>query len=95
VNDDLVDDYDQKIRQDQTQIYEIRIKGPLDADWSDWFEGMSVKLDEDGNTLISGPVVDQAALYSLLKKVHQIGLQLISINEIDCLESKKTRKGDK
>lgn len=52
-------------------------------EWSDWFEGMKISLGEDGNTLISGSVVDQAALYALLKKVHQIGLQLISINEIE------------
>ena len=82
----------QKGKKSQTPIYEIRIKGPLDKEWSDWFEGLEISLEEDGNTLICGPVVDQAALYSLLKRVHQIGLQLISINEIDCLEKK--RKGD-
>jgi len=75
-----------------TPIYEIRIKGPLDRDWAVWFEGMNISLEEDGNTLISGPVVDQAALYGMLKKVHQIGMQLISINEIECLDKLKQKK---
>ena len=81
-----------KHTQDQIPIFEIRIKGPLDKEWSGWFEGMEIILEEDGNTLIAGPVVDQAVLYGLLKKVHQIGLQLISINEIDCLEINQQEK---
>ena len=61
-------------------------------EWSDWFEGMKITLEEDGNTLISGTVVDQAALYGLLKKVHKIGLQLISINEIEFSEKEIQEK---
>ena len=68
---------------DQTPIYEIRIKGQLDQEWADWFEGMTLSLEEDGNTLISGPVVDQSALYASLKRVHQLGLKLISVNQIE------------
>jgi hypothetical protein len=49
--------------------YEIRIKGHLDGRWVEWFEDLTVTLEEDGNTLLSGPVVDQAALHGLLKKV--------------------------
>jgi hypothetical protein len=64
------------------------------VEWSDWFEGMKITLEEDGNTLISGTVVDQAALYGLLKKVHKIGLQLISINEIEFSETESPKKGD-
>ena len=82
----------QKDEKSQTPIYEIRIKGPLDKEWSEWFEGLKISQEVDGNTLISGPVVDQAALYALLKRIHQIGLQLISINEIDCLENIKEEK---
>jgi hypothetical protein len=62
--------------------YQIKIRGHLEKDWSGWFEGLAIKKTVDGNTVISGPVVDQAALYSLLKKVNQLGLQLISIYEI-------------
>ena len=79
----MVNQTSKRSQKTPTPFYEIRIRGCLDVEWSDWFEGMNITLEEDGNTLISGPVVDQAALYALLKKVHQIGLQLISINEIE------------
>jgi len=82
----------QNTGKDQSSIYEIRIKGHLDRDWSDWFEGMRITLEDDGNTLISGPVMDQASLYGLLKRVHQIGLQLISINEIEIVEGTNHKK---
>ncbi len=49
--------------------------------WTDWFEGLSVTLQPDGTTLLSGPVVDQAALYGLLKKVRDLGMPLISVNQ--------------
>ena len=48
--------------------YEIRLKGHLDDRWADWFEGMTITLEEDGDTLLTGPLVDQAALHGLLKK---------------------------
>lgn len=62
-----------------THIYEIRIEGHLDACWQDWFDGMSLTLEEDGTTLLSGPVPDQSALYGLLRKVRDLGLRLISV----------------
>jgi hypothetical protein len=62
------------------QAYEIRIQGHLDVAWTDWFEGLTITLEEDGNTLITGPVIDQAALHGLLKKVRDLGLPLISLN---------------
>ena len=64
----------------QPTIYEIRIDGHLDREWSDWFEGLAVTLAEDGTTLLSGPVADQAALHGLLKKVRDLGAPLISVN---------------
>jgi hypothetical protein len=67
----------------QQQCYEIRIKGHLDDRWAEWFEGLTVKLEEDGNTLLSGPVVDQAALYGLLKKIRDLGLPLLSIIPVE------------
>jgi hypothetical protein len=66
----------------QTIVYEIRIKGHLGSQWSDWFEGQTITLEDNGDTLITGPVVDQAALYGLLKKVRDIGLHLISVTQI-------------
>ncbi len=66
----------------QLVVYEIRIAGHLPPQWSDWFEGFAVTLEPDGTTLLSGPVVDQAALYGLLKKVRDTGLTLIAVNQI-------------
>jgi hypothetical protein len=67
----------------QQMIYQIRIKGHLDHRWRDWFEGMSITLEDIGDTLITGPVVDQAALHGLVKKVRDLGLPLISVNRVD------------
>ncbi len=60
-------------------IYQIRIKGHLDRRWTDWFGGMTITLEENGYTLLTGPVVDQAALHGLLRKVRDLGLPLISV----------------
>ena len=60
-------------------IYQIRIKGHLGPQWAGWFEGLTVSLETDGETLLSGPVVDQAALYGLLRKLRDVGLPLISV----------------
>ena len=63
--------------------YEIRLKGHLDARWADQFEHMSFTHTSDGTTILSGPLVDQAALYGLLRKVRDLGLPLIAVNQID------------
>ena len=68
------------------QLYEIRLKGHLAARWRNQFEGMTITLEEDGNTLLNGPLADQAALHGLLKKVRDLGLSLISINQVPPLE---------
>ena len=65
----------------QPMLYEIRIKGHLGDQWTDWFEGMNITLEENGSTLITGPVVDQAGLHGLLKKVRDVGLTLLSVNQ--------------
>jgi hypothetical protein len=65
-----------------TMIYQVRIKGLVDLQW-DWFAGMTVSATEDGDTLITGPVEDQAALHGLLKKLRDRGLTLLSINGVD------------
>ncbi len=66
-----------------TMIYQIRIKGLLDRQWTDWFGGMTVTATDDGDTLLIGPVKDQAALHGLLKKVRDLGMPLISVTPIE------------
>jgi hypothetical protein len=66
----------------QPTIYQIRIKGHLGQPWLNWFEELTILLEEDGNTLLTGPIVDQAALHGLLKKVRDLGLPLLSINSV-------------
>jgi hypothetical protein len=63
--------------------YEIRLKGHLDPRWTAWFDGMTLTTTRDGSTVIEGPVVDQAALHGLLRKVRDIGLPLLSLTQID------------
>lgn len=62
----------------QPAVYAIRIKGHLGPEWADWFGGMGITLEDNGDTLLTGPVVDQAALHGLLKKVRDLGMPLIS-----------------
>ena len=64
-------------------IYQIKIKGHLRRDWTDWFGGMSISLEDNGNTLLTGPVIDQAALHGLLRKVRDLGLPLVSVLQVD------------
>jgi len=66
----------------QPMIYQIRIKGHLGRQWMEWFEGLSITLEEDGNTLLAGPMVDQAALHGILKKIRDLGMPLLLVNSI-------------
>ena len=81
-----------KIVPGRTTVYQIRVQGHLDYDWSDWFEGLSITLEADGFTLLSGPVADQAALYGLLKRIHDLGLPLISVNQVEESEACSAQK---
>ncbi len=63
----------------QPTIYEIRIKGHLGRQWTDWFGGLSITLEDNGETLLTGPVVDQAALHGVLRKVRDVGMPLLSV----------------
>jgi hypothetical protein len=68
-----------KIDPGQPTVYQIRIKGHLSSQWTDWFGGLSITLEDNGDTLIMGPVVDQAALHGLLRQVRDLGLPLVSV----------------
>jgi hypothetical protein len=70
-------------RRDQPRIYELRIDGHLGSQWSDWFDGLTITLEDDGQTLLTGPVIDQAALHGLLKKVRDLGLPLLSVTRVE------------
>ncbi len=63
-------------------VYEIRVQGRLGSRWGAWFHGMALTDEDDGTTTISGPVVDQAALHALLRKVRDVGLPLLSVTQL-------------
>ena len=67
----------------QNMVYQIRIKGHLSDPWADWFGGVTITLETNGNTLLTCTVIDQAALHGLLKKVRDMGVPLISVNQVD------------
>ena len=71
---------DPKTDPSEPVVYQIKIKGHLGYEWTDWFEGLTLTLEENGDTLLTGPVVDQAALYGLLRKVRDLGMSLVSVN---------------
>ena len=67
----------------QPEFYEIRVQGHLAERWKHWFEGLIITLEDEGVTLLTGPVVDQAALHGFLKKVRDLGMPLLSVNRLD------------
>jgi hypothetical protein len=64
---------------DQPMVYQIRIKGHLGREWTDWFGGLTITALDNGETLLTGSVVDQSALFSLLRKVRDLGMPLLSV----------------
>jgi hypothetical protein len=71
--------FNSEIDPGQPMIYQIRIKGHLGREWTDWFEGLTITLEHNGETLLTGPVVDQAALHGVLRKVRDLGIPLLSV----------------
>ena len=67
---------------DQPMIYQIRIRGHLGQPWQEWFAGLTLTQEDDGSTLLTGPIVDQAALYGILKKVSDLGMPLLSVSSV-------------
>ena len=75
----MTDTLDPKTDPSQPMVYQIRIKGHLGRQWTNWFSGLTITLD-NGDTLLTGSVVDQAALHGVLKKVRDLGMPLLSVN---------------
>jgi hypothetical protein len=75
---------------DQVKTFQIRIQGHLSQQWTDWFAGLTIRVEEDGNTLLSGPVVDQSALHGILKRIRDLGMPLLSVNSDDFDQAAKT-----
>jgi hypothetical protein len=67
----------------ESMVYQIRLKGHLGRQWTNWFEGLAITLADNGETLLTGPVLDQAALHGLLKKVRDLGMPLVSVNPVE------------
>ena len=65
------------------EVYQIVVKGHLDSEWSDWFDGMAIRLGENGETILSGPLADQTALHGVLMKIRDLGLPLLSLTRND------------
>ena len=81
----------------QPLVYQIRLKGHLGSQWTDWFDGLNITVEENGDTILTGPVVDQARLHGLLKKVRDLGIPLLSVSQVQFNEfhpyrSKKEKK---
>jgi hypothetical protein len=70
----------------QPMVYQLRIQGHLGSQWTDWFEGLTITWEEDGDTLLTGTVVDHAALHGILKKVRDLGMPLLSVNSIEPIQ---------
>lgn len=93
----MADQLYRKTDPDQPIVYQVRLKGQLCAQWADWFGGLEITLEEDGDTLLTGRVVDQAALFGLLKKVRDLGLPLVSVCQVQFNETHpyRSNNGDK
>jgi hypothetical protein len=64
-------------------VYRITIKGHLDCEWSDWFDGLTITLGDNGETILTGPLIDQSALHGVLIKIRDLGLPLLSLTRIE------------
>lgn len=78
---------------DQPARYQIRVRGHLGAQWKEWFEGLEIRPDESGETLLTGPVADQAALHGLLRRIRDTGLTLVSVERVDPLPGERPEPG--
>jgi hypothetical protein len=78
----ITDEPEPERNADRPVVYQFRIKGHLNQQWTDWFDGLTITLEEDGSMLLTGPVIDQAALHGILKKIRDLGMPLLSVNTV-------------
>ena len=83
----MVENLQLETNPDQSMVYQIRVRSHLNSDWTDWFDGLTITLEENGDTLLTGTVIDQPALHGLLKKVRDLGMTLVSVNPVPCIEN--------
>ncbi len=76
-----------------TVSYEIKVEGQLDSSWAGWFDGMSMRQTENGQTILTGPLPDQAALHGVLARVRDLGLPLIAVNRIETDNKEQSHNG--
>ena len=81
-----------QLNAEQPVHYQIRLQGHLDQQWRTWFDGLHITLTADGDTLLTGPVIDQAALHGLLKKVRDLGMPLLSVIRVDAQQTAVSAK---
>ncbi len=79
----MSNEFNSKTEPDPAMVYQIRIKGHLGGQWTDWFGGLTLTLEDNGTTLLTGPVVDQAALHGLLRKVRDLGMPLLAVLRVE------------
>ena len=79
---EMTNNFDTMPKASQANVYEIRIQGHLGPEWADWFAGLAITLEGNGDTLLTGPLVDQSALHGVLKKVRDLGMPLLAVNLI-------------
>lgn len=79
----MIDKTKKVLNQNTNTTYQIRIKGHLGAQWSEWFDGMTITLENSGDTLLTGIISDQSQLYGLLNKIRDLGMPLISICDVN------------
>ncbi len=65
------------------EVYQIVVKGHLDSEWSEWFDGLTITMGGNGETILTGPIVDQTALHGVLIKIRDLGLPLLSLTRVD------------
>ncbi len=87
----MSNELDTKLDSGQPDVYQIRIAGQLGGEWTDWFGGMTITPQENGDTILTGPVMDQAALFGLLKKVRDLGMPLVSVNPVESGQAEARR----
>jgi hypothetical protein len=86
----MAHEHDPTIEPSQLPVYHIRVKGRLDPRWTDWFAGLTITPGDNGDTLLTGPVVDQAALHGLLRRVRDLGLPLLSVMQVEAEQAQET-----